>query len=97
MCIRDRFSGDGAGIMARLLKRYGAEMCIRDSGYDCADGMLCQREEVIKEKERGLHHKMMQLVWIDIIIFFLIAGAGVILSQRIYRQDMETELSLIHI
>ena len=49
--------------------------------------MLCQREEVIKEKERGLHHKMMQLVWIDIIIFFLIAGAGVILSQRIYRQD----------
>ena len=55
--------------------------------------MLCQREEVIKEKERGLHHKMMQLVWIDIIIFFLIAGAGVILSQRIYRQDMETETS----
>ena len=36
---------------------------------------------------------MMQLVWIDIIIFFLIAGAGVILSQRIYRQDMETETS----
>lgn len=36
---------------------------------------------------------MMQLVWIDVIIFFLIAGTGVVLSQRIYRQDMETETS----
>lgn len=36
---------------------------------------------------------MMQLVWIDVIIFFLIAGTGVVLSQRIYRQNMETETS----
>lgn len=35
----------------------------------------------------------MQLMWIDIIIFFLIAGTGVILSQQIYRKDMETETS----
>lgn len=36
---------------------------------------------------------MMQLMWMDLIIFFLIAGAGVILSQQIYRQNIETETS----
>ena len=32
-------------------------------------------------------------MWMDLIIFFLIAGAGVILSQQIYRQNIETETS----
>ncbi len=46
-----------------------------------------------KNRDETLHQKLMRLVWVDAAIFFLIAGSGVALAQRIYRQSMEKETS----
>ncbi|MDO5350509.1 MAG: sensor histidine kinase [Lachnospiraceae bacterium] len=46
-----------------------------------------------QHKNDTLHQKLMRLIWMDITIFFLIAGSGAVLSHRIYRQSMEKETS----
>lgn len=42
-------------------------------------------------KKKRIRQKLLKLVWLDVMILLLIAGAGVALSQRVYRQNMETE------
>lgn len=42
-------------------------------------------------KETTLQQKLRRLVLVDSIIFFLIAGSGIVLSHRMYRKNMEQE------
>lgn len=42
-------------------------------------------------RQERIRQKLLKLVWLDVVILIVIAGTGVALSQRIYRQNMETE------